>query len=84
MESVAPAALDDPQLITRLRLRDLMMTQQQVLSAMICSETAPGPGVLYTCGGRSAYRPARPIPQRDLWFERVWKQYREREASNNQ
>lgn len=84
MESVAPAALDDPQLITRLRLRDLMMTQQQVLSAMICSETAPGPGVLYTCGGRSAYRPARPIPRRDLWFERVWKQYREREASNNQ
>lgn len=74
----APADLADPQLITRLRLRDLMLTQQQVLSAMICAETAPAPGVLYTRDGKSAYRPARPIPPRDLWFERVWKQFRER------
>lgn len=70
----APADAADAQLECRLRLRDLLLTQREVLSAMLCEDVAEG--VLLTCGGQSRRRPAKPIPGRDLWFERVWRKYR--------
>ena len=57
----------------RIRLRDMMITQKQVLSAMLFALEHPGQGVLETKNGVTQRRPARPIPTRDLWFERVWK-----------
>jgi succinate dehydrogenase/fumarate reductase flavoprotein subunit len=74
--SLIPISLEDPQLILRLRLRDIMITQRQVLSAMLFSLSNSESGVLETSGGQSARRPARPIPERDLWFESVWRKYR--------
>jgi succinate dehydrogenase/fumarate reductase flavoprotein subunit len=74
--SLIPLSLEDPQLIPRLRLRDIMITQRQVLSAMLFSLNNSESGVLETSGGQSARRPARPIPERDLWFESVWRKYR--------
>lgn len=69
---------EDPTLVAeRLRLRDLILTQRAVLSAMLFSIRHPGEGVLETRGGVSSRRPARPIPERELWFERVWQQERE-------
>lgn len=62
-----------PALEERLRLRDLMLVQKQVLCAMLFDLQQPGTGVLETKNGVSARRPARPIPKRDLWFERVWR-----------
>ena len=44
-----------------------------VLSAMLFALEHPGQGVLETKNGVTQRRPARPIPTRDLWFERVWK-----------
>jgi succinate dehydrogenase/fumarate reductase flavoprotein subunit len=73
---LAPASTEDDQLIARLRLRDMMLTQRQVLSAMLFGLQDTGPGVLETCSGQSIKRPARPLPERDLWFERVWREYR--------
>lgn len=68
---------NDPQLIDRLRLHDLLLCQREVLSAMIADAEAPSDiGVLKTQNGHSARIPARPIPTRDQWFERVWRQYR--------
>ena len=63
----------------RLMLRDLLITQREVLSAMIaaaCEEGHPA-GVMETRDGVSRRIPARPLPERDLWFESVWKKYRE-------
>lgn len=73
----APMDPDDPLLADRLRLRDLMLTQRQVLCAMLFGLRDDGPGVLETCRGACVRRPARPVPERDLWFERVWRRYRE-------
>lgn len=73
----APMNPDDPLLADRLRLRDLMLTQREVLSAMLFGLQSDGPGVLETCRGVCVRRPARPVPERDLWFERVWRRYRE-------
>lgn len=78
--SLAPVSQEDGQLIARLRLRDMMLTQRQVLSAMLFGLHDTGPGVLETCRGQSVRRPARPIPQRELWFERVWREYRGEDA----
>lgn len=75
--SLAPADPDDPQLAARFRLQDMMITQRQVLSAMLFALTDTVPGVLETRSGHSIRRPARPIPQRDLWFERVWQKQRD-------
>ena len=70
--------LRDPQLVARLRLRDLLMTQREVLSAMLHAiEHDPAEGVLTTRGGVSWRVPARPLPERELWFERAWQRYRE-------
>lgn len=63
----------DPALERRLRLRDMMLVQEQVLQAMLFDARHPGDGVLETCRGRCRRRPARPLPRRDLWFERVWR-----------
>ena len=71
-----PADLADPHLADRLRLFDMMQTQRQVVSAMLYALGDEGPGVLETRKGKSARRPARSIPERDLWFERVWRAYR--------
>lgn len=77
-----PADLRDPLLRERLLLRDLLLTQQSVLSAMLYARTHEMSGVLATQGADSGYRPPRPLPERDLWFERVWKAYRQQEARN--
>lgn len=71
-----PADLTDPLLTDRLRLLDMVKTQRQVLSAMLYALDNEGPGVLETRWGQSTRRSARPIPDRDLWFERVWRDYR--------
>lgn len=71
-----PAEFGDPNLEERLRLRDLMLVQKQVLRAMLYETEHPGEGVLETRGSLCRRRPARPIPQRDLWFERVWRAQR--------
>ena len=78
LADVEEIALDDPQLIRRIRVGDILHTQREVLSAMIRAQEAPEKGVLYTHEGVSEYRPARPLPDRDLWFERVWRESRER------
>ena len=75
--SLIPFSREDPQAIQRLRLRDIMITQRQVLSAMLFSLHNTEPGVLETSCGKSLKRPARPIPERDLWFESVWRHCRD-------
>ena len=78
MADTVPADAADPQLILRIRLRDMMLTQRQVLSAMLASlEDDTDQGVLITRDGVSRRREARPLPERDLWFERVWQKYRD-------
>ena len=62
-----------------LLLKDILLTQKAVLSAMLYAAEEKGnpPGVLMTYASESRREPARPMPQRDLWFERVWKKCRE-------
>ena len=72
-----PLAEGDPDAAARLRLRDMALTQREVLGAMVYDMEHPGAGVLETRGGVSLRRPARPIPQRELWFERAWRADRE-------
>lgn len=69
-----PAEVRGGQLEQRLRLRDMMAVQRQVLRAMLFDLEQPGEGVLETTNGACRRRQARPIPERDLWFERVWRQ----------
>ena len=77
------ASLADPQLVDRLRLRDMMITQRGVLSAMLESlRNDTEQGVLMTRNGKSERVPARLLPERDLWFERVWQAYRKKEGQN--
>lgn len=80
--ALADAREADPRqtdFLDRLLLRDILLTQREVLSAMLYAleEDAEAPGVLETAGGVSRRVPARPLPERDLWFESVWKKYRE-------
>ena len=65
-----------------LLLKDILLTQKAVLSAMLyaAQETGNPSGVLMTDGTESRREPARPMPERDLWFERVWKKCREEQA----
>ena len=65
-----------------LLLKDILLTQNAVLSAMLCAAEEGGnpPGVLMTYPEGSCREPARPLPDRDLWFERVWKKFREEQA----
>lgn len=78
-----PFSLTDPQLAARIRLRDMMIAQRQTLSALRFDLAEPGEGVLETLRGESRRRPARPIPDRDLWFERVWRASRERKGASS-
>ena len=79
LRAACPAAPDDPAFGQRLLLRDALVTQREVLSAMLYAldEGPDAAGVLMTRDGVSRRTPARPVPERDLWFERVWKAYRE-------
>lgn len=55
-----------------------MLTQRKVLSAMLTGlEEETVDGVLTMRGGLSRREAARPLPERDLWFERVWQKFRE-------
>lgn len=76
LQNVIPADENDPDLKDRLLLRDLLITQQSVLSAMLFNMEHPGLGVLMTGDAVSRRQAARPLPDRDLWFERVWRDYR--------
>ncbi len=64
-----------------LLLKDLLLTQRAVLSAMLfaAEEQSNACGVLMTSAAESTRVPARPIPERDLWFENVWKKSREKQ-----
>lgn len=75
----APVDPADDLAAQKLRLRDMMITQRQVLSAMLYSLTHEDAGVLTTRDGVSHRRLARPLPERDLWFERVWRRCRAQE-----
>ena len=68
-----------------LLFRDILLTQQAVLSAMLYAAAEQGtpPGVLMTRPEGSRREPARPLPERDLWFESVWKKSREEQARGN-
>ena len=70
---------ESPDFQYRLLLRDILLTQREVLSAMLYAQTEEkgAAGVLITENGTSARVPARPMPDRDLWFERVWKSFQE-------
>lgn len=76
LQSSAPAQESDEFLVRRLRLRDLLITQQYVLSAMLAAKEAPSGGVMITDEAGSRRETPRPLPERDLWFERVWKRSR--------
>ena len=82
LQNVSTAGPKDEDLISRLLLRDILITQREALSAMLYAkgEQETPPGVLMTRNGVSRREPARPLPERDLWFERVWKHYREEQA----
>ncbi len=82
LQNVCLASPEDEDFVERLLLADVLITQQAVLSAMLCAarETGEPTGVLMTRNGQSGRVPARPLPDRDLWFERVWKKYREENA----
>lgn len=68
-----------------LLFRDILLTQRAVLSAMLYAAAEQGnpPGVLMTYPEGSRREPARPLPERDLWFESVWKKSREEQAHRN-
>ena len=68
-----------------LLFRDILLTQQAVLSAMLYAAAEQGtpPGVLMTRPEGSRREPARPLPERDLWFESVWKKSRKEQARGN-
>ncbi len=82
LQKTSAAGPKDENLVARLLLRDILITQREVLSAMLYAKSEQGtpPGVLMTRNGISRREPARPLPERDLWFERVWKKYREEQA----
>ena len=68
-----------------LLFRDILLTQQAVLSAMLYAAAEQGTphGVLMTRPEGSRREPARPLPERDLWFESVWKKSRKEQARGN-
>ncbi len=67
----------DPQFY---KLRDLLYTQEAVLSAML-AETYQPDGILETYltadGFACARRAVRPLPEKDDFFENVWRGFRE-------
>ena len=79
LSNTRPAEPGDADFLPRLLLQDILLTQREVLSAMLYAEKEEKDvsGVLMTSGGKSQRVPARPMPERDVWFERVWKEFRE-------
>ncbi len=69
----------DKDFLIRLFLQDIVITQYEVLSAMLfaAQEQSGAQGVLETYHGFSRRIPARQAKDRDLWFERVWRKERE-------
>ena len=60
-----------------------MTAQARILDAMLFDIEHPDEGVLETDDGGTRRRQARPIPERDLWFERVWRANREKEEKRH-
>ena len=90
LKALVESALSSPSFKTddipqALLLKDLLLTQRAVLSAMLfaAEEQSNACGVLMTSAAGSTRVPARPIPERDLWFENVWKKNRERQQGVN-
>ena len=77
LEGKKKADIGAPDLLPRLMLNDLLETQKAVLESMCYAIESEGKGVLETRLSGCAYRPARPLPERELWFEKVWREYRE-------
>ncbi len=84
LAETAPADEKDADLTERLLFLDLLITQREVLSAMLYAKREKGApeGVLMTRNGLARREPARPMPDRDLWFERVWKRFREENGAD--
>ncbi len=79
-----PLDKNDDELDARIRLQDMMTVQMYILDAMLFDLEQPGTGILETDGRGTRRRQARPIPERELWFERVWRANREREEKHRE
>ena len=79
-----PLDKNDDELDARIRLQDMMTAQMYILDAMLFDLKQPGTGILETDGRGTRRRQARPIPERELWFERVWRANREREEKHRE
>ena len=80
IKSTLKITLDELETATDLRLRDVLLTQGAVLTAM--ADPNPDPKkvqeVTFTENGfEVTERPVRPIPSDDAFFENVWRNYRE-------
>ncbi len=81
LDNAMPVDPSDTNFKERVLLGDILLTQREVLSAMLFdARHGTHEGVLMTKQGKSFRVAARPIPDRDLWFESVWRKYREREG----
>ena len=74
------STLDALPTVSDIKLRDILLTQAAVLTAMDAPTTERNQvrEVLYKDGAFQTYvRPVRPIPEDDSFFENVWRGYRE-------
>ena len=76
LENTRKMNADDPNLVSRILLKDLLETQKAVLETMLYTLEHPALGVLETRPKGCSYREPRPLPERNLWFESVWREYR--------
>ncbi len=76
LRNTTSADLEEPNLRQRLMLKDALITQREVLNAMLYASRHSGEGILYTNNGTSRFAPPRTADKRELWFETVWRQYR--------
>ena len=80
IKSTLKITLDELETATDLRLRDVLLTQGAVLTAMADPNTDPKKvqEVTFTENGFEVTEsPVRPIPSDDAFFENVWRNYRE-------
>ena len=80
IKSTLKITLDELKTATDLRLRDVLLTQGAVLTAMADPNTDPKKvqEVQYINGAfTSSTRDVRPIPHEDDFFENVWRTFRE-------
>ena len=61
-----------------------MYTSTTSSTRRLAAGIQPGTGILETDGRGTRRRQARPIPERELWFERVWRANREREEEHHE